>query len=155
MSQLQKHPIQKPRQPDIDDLHIRSSSTAISIDAYADADKTRAEQEPPESRREDSLTTLSITVEIPMPTVTMIHPTGVFRRFPRRIKSPPMRTMLYYIVRTGGPYVLIPFDGLPSPFSGLPVPTGGGRIPAGTDGSSPLSPPHAQHTPAHFDEYSP
>ncbi len=27
------------------------------------------------------------------PTVTMIHPTGFFRRFPRRINSPPMRTM--------------------------------------------------------------
>ena len=51
--QLQKHPVEKAGKPDIDNLHMRSSSTAISIDTYADADQTCAEQKPPETLRQD------------------------------------------------------------------------------------------------------
>ena len=50
---LQQHPIQKTGEPDIQDLHGFSSLTTVSIDAYADADQTRAEQKPPETLRQD------------------------------------------------------------------------------------------------------
>lgn len=89
------------------------------------------------------------------PTVTMIHPTGFFSPISAPHKQSPDAHLVYYIVRTGGPYVLIPFGGLPSPFSGSPAPTDGGRSRAARDGSLPRPPRRSRRSPARSDACSP
>ena len=151
MSQLRKHPIQKSRKPDINDLHIhiRSSSTAISIDTYADADQTRAEQEPPESHRK------YLREQDDDPHRHNDPSDGIFSPISAPHKQSPDAHLVYYIVRTGGPYVLIPFGGLPSPFSGSPAPTDGGRSRAARDGSPPRPPRRSRRSRARSDACSP